>query len=176
MEGFYYFLWAVYLLSAVLIAVGFWRLMRHINRPLQRNLLLGLVLAVLLTPCEVVPHQSDLAPALFIAVLNGLSQETQDFWRCVLPILSSYGVIVVLLFAFRIAVRQGPRGGGYSKEPKGRKVRHGAATKTHQKIGVAQGRPELELSMPPRSAHNSRLDGLQIEDYAGRKNPQLFNE
>lgn len=173
MEGFYYLSWAVYLLSAVLIAVGFWRLVRHINRPLQRNLLLGLVLAVLLTPCEVVPHQEALAPALFVAVLDGLSQETRDVWRGVLPILSTYGIIIVLLLAFRVVAGPGRQGGSHSKGPKGVKVRRGTATKTHQRIGAAQGRPELELSMPPRPAYNSRLDGLPIEDYAGSKKSSI---
>ncbi len=176
MEGFYSFLWATYLLSAGLIALGFWRLIRRLKIQLQRDLLLGLLLVTLLTPWTVVPDKADLAPALFIAVLDGVAQGAQSLWRGTLPILLVYGLVVVLLLILKVAGVRGRRDGGSDGESGMAKSRRAMTTKAVANNAQRQDRPELELSLPPRQAHESWPEELHDTLPPGRQDPKLPNE
>lgn len=97
MTQFYYYLWAIYLVSGFGLLFLSWRLFRCFKLPEVTLALVALVAALLFTPVQLIADQSDLTPALMVLLLEGLTQGWPGVWSGLKYVLLVYAGLLVLL-------------------------------------------------------------------------------
>ena len=97
MTEFYYYVWGLYGLAALVLFYLLWRMCRHITTPFVAPALRALFAALLLTPARVMPEQADLAPALMLALFDGMAEGWPGAWHGLKYILLAYAALLLLL-------------------------------------------------------------------------------
>ena len=106
MSEFYYYLWAVYAVSAIGLLFLSWRLFRCFNVPLLTLGLVALVAALLFTPIKLVEAQMDLTPALVVLLLDGVVLGWPAVWDALKYVLMVYlGLLLILIPLYVIKVK-----------------------------------------------------------------------
>ena len=106
MSEFYYYLWAVYAVSAIGLLFLSWRLFRCFNVPLLTLGLVALVAALLFTPIKLVEAQMDLTPALVVLLLDGVVLGWPAVWDALKYVLMVYlGLLLLLIPLYFIKVK-----------------------------------------------------------------------
>lgn len=95
-SGEYLQAWAYYLLGATLLIGCWWYLTRKLPWAEVRHLLRLVVIALLLIPWYSNTQQDLLSPALLIAVVEGLFDGADAFWRAGTPLLAGTAAAVGL--------------------------------------------------------------------------------
>ncbi|WP_018015632.1 hypothetical protein [Teredinibacter turnerae] len=88
--------WLYYLLGAILLIGCWWYATRPIPWAELRHLLRLVVIAVLLIPWYTNTQQEYLSPAFLIAIVEGLFEGGDAFWRAGTPLLAGVAAVVGL--------------------------------------------------------------------------------
>lgn len=84
--GNYWFFWTLYLVSAVIFVVIFWRITRFERAIWTSYSLRAVALAIIFTPWYSNPQESVMAPALMVAALDAITGGFEAAFRSFVPL------------------------------------------------------------------------------------------
>ena len=91
--------WLAYTVAACGVAVVAWKVFSVFNLRVIRKFVVGLLLALLLTPWSVSVGGDRLAPALFVGIFDATLQSDAAMYRAFFPLSISLMAMVFLLIA-----------------------------------------------------------------------------
>lgn len=102
-ESEYFNAWIYYLAGALLLSACWWYLAGKIPWREGRQLSRVLVIAALLVPWYTNTQQEYLSPAILIAIVEGLFEGDDAFWRAGTPLLVGITVALGLSLVYSLA-------------------------------------------------------------------------
>lgn len=102
----YVMAWMAYLVGSVGMMIVVWYLTRKITFSALRHLLQLVAAILMVTPYYADPQQPYLAPALIMALLEGIFEGPEAMWRAGIPLLATLFCGIVLLVIIELLWRK----------------------------------------------------------------------
>ena len=90
--------WAIYLASGAVLCFFWWKAMRKIQHPGWRDLLRGIALVLIFTPCFSDQNHEHYAPASLVALMELLLRGTGQGLAAIMMLLFASGLLLAILF------------------------------------------------------------------------------
>jgi len=102
----YFAVWCAYIVACIGFFAVFWRVTRGFKHPEVRNLIRGLMAALLLTPLQVLESDFYLAPALFVFLFDGTLYSGIEAYRTFSPLIAVVTLVSIVVSVEAVLFRK----------------------------------------------------------------------